>query len=126
MIEKPDTERLDIQKHPWVRALDLSLYLILGFSLVTFAAMNNFFVSRCGGHPGAKKNACIANLKQMDGAKRTWALEYKIPSGRQPTDLALFGTNRYMRLKPSCPSGGEYSTKSIGEKPLCSISGHTI
>jgi hypothetical protein len=126
MIEEPDSEGKRRPKGPWVRALELSIYLILGSCLFTFATMNNFFVSRCGGHPTAKKNACISNLMQIQGAKHTWAFEWKKPAVTKVTDGDLFGTGLYLRDKPQCPSGGSYSLRRTGQKPRCSVLGHTL
>ena len=39
--------------------------------LLAAIAIPNFVKARTA----SQKNACIANLKQMDGAKATWALE---------------------------------------------------
>jgi hypothetical protein len=70
--------------------------------------------------------SCIAKLKNIHGAKQTWALEQKKTTEDVPTDADLFGPNAYMREKPQCPQGGHYTLGRVGEYPRCSISGHTL
>lgn len=75
----------------------------------------------------AKRNACIANLKILDGAKFGWSLEMKQPTNAVPTvaDLAhiLIGGKL-----PTCPTGGIYTLGAINEPPRCSHAdkGHTL
>ena len=64
----------------------------------------------------------MANLKQIDGAKATWALEQKKVTGDTVTDSDLFGASAYIRDKPLCPGGGTYTLDVIGNKPSCSLS----
>ncbi len=75
------------------------------------------------------KNACIANLKQIDGAKATWALEMKKANTDTPLPTELYGAVNYIRDEPGCPAGGSYLPKPVQEKPTCSQSttmGHTL
>lgn len=74
----------------------------------------------------SKVNACIANLKQIDGAKQTWALEYHKPLGVMATDADLFGPDRYIPTKPVCPGKGTYTAGKVGEDSQCSIKGHSL
>ncbi len=71
----------------------------------------------------AAKCACIANLKQIEGAKATWALEFKKTQADMPGDKDLFGSGRYIPVKPNCPQGGSYRIGAVGQKPACSIGG---
>jgi prepilin-type N-terminal cleavage/methylation domain-containing protein len=76
----------------------------------------------------SQKNACIANLKQVDGAKATWALEMKKNTTDTPGDTDLFGATLYIKDKPSCPGGGTYSLLDVGSKVTCSLTtaGHSL
>jgi prepilin-type N-terminal cleavage/methylation domain-containing protein len=74
----------------------------------------------------AQKQACINNLKAIDGAKRIWALEMKKSDSDVPSDTDLFGPGKNIEKKPECPAGGTYEIRSVGEKPTCSIPDHTI
>ena len=90
--------------------------------LLAAIAIPNFIKAR----EASQKNACIANLKQIDGAKNTWALETKQVSSAVPTDTDLFGTTLYIREKPGCPANGTYSLLAVSSKPTCDITGHTL
>ena len=71
----------------------------------------------------SQTNACIANLKQIEGAKATWALEQKKSNTDTPVDGDLFGATLYIRLKPECPGGGTYALLQVDAKPTCTIVG---
>jgi prepilin-type N-terminal cleavage/methylation domain-containing protein len=92
--------------------------------LLAAIAIPNFVKARTA----SQKSACIANLKQVDGAKATWALEQKKNNTDTPTDGDLFGTSSYIRQKPECPAGGTYGLLAVDSKPTCSKSadGHTL
>src|SRR6266496_6340869 len=67
--------------------------------LLAAIAIPNFVKARTA----SQKNACIANLKQISGAKHCWALENKKTSTDVPVDSDLFGSTSYIRVKPECP-----------------------
>jgi prepilin-type N-terminal cleavage/methylation domain-containing protein len=90
--------------------------------LLAAIAIPNFIKAR----EASQKNACIANLKQIDGAKNTWALEQKKVNSDSPGDSDLFGSTLYIKEKPACPANGTYTLGNVGDKPICSITGHTI
>ena len=90
--------------------------------LLAAIAIPNFIKAR----EASQKNACIANLKQIDGAKNTWALEQKKVNADVPVDSDLFGTTLYIREKPSCPANGTYNLLSVVTKPTCTTAGHTL
>jgi prepilin-type N-terminal cleavage/methylation domain-containing protein len=85
--------------------------------LLAAIAIPNFVKARAA----SQKNACIANLKQMDGAKATWALEQKKVNTDTPQDSDLFGTTQYVRDKPECPGGGSYTLNDVQTRPTCSL-----
>lgn len=73
----------------------------------------------------AQRNTCINNLRMIDGAKQTWALE----NNKTASDVPSWSDLRpYLgrRGNPKCPQGGEYVIGSVGEKPRCSIPGHEL
>ena len=92
--------------------------------LLAAIAIPNFVKARTA----SQKNACIANLKQLDGAKSTWALEQKKVNTDSPDDTDLFGATQYIRDKPACPGGGTYALNQVDTKPTCtqSSAGHTL
>jgi hypothetical protein len=125
MDNESDAEVEARQQRRWNYAWIISTFLILGSGLFTFAVKNNFFGYGCI-HRTSLKNVCIGNLKQIDGAKSTWALENKKPPGAVVVDGDLFGRTLYIRDKPQCPSGGTYSLRRTGQKPRCTIPEHII
>ena len=72
------------------------------------------------------RNACIANLKQIQSAKTTWMLDRRKTTNDVPTDRDLFGPTRYIKCKPTCLGGGEYSIGHVGENPKCSVNAHAL
>jgi prepilin-type N-terminal cleavage/methylation domain-containing protein len=90
--------------------------------LLAAIAIPNFIKAR----QASQKAACIANLKTIDGAKATWALEQKKTNTDVPTDTDLFGATTYIREKPSCPAGGTYSLNQVDAKPTCTVPDHAF
>ena len=92
--------------------------------LLAAIAIPNFIKAR----EASQKNACIANLKQIEGAKATWALEQKKTNADTPQDSDLFGSALYIREKPACPANGTYAPNNVATKATCTqtAAGHTI
>lgn len=71
----------------------------------------------------AGKNACILNLRQIDGAMEQWAVNNSIPIGTVPSssqDEDIYG---YVDGGiPACPSGGDYTIHAIGALPQVTCS----
>src|SRR5713101_3885223 len=80
--------------------------------LLAAIAIPNFVKARTS----SQKSACIANLKQIDGAKATWALENKKNNSDTPLTTDLFGATLYIRDQPSCPGGGVYTLNPVDTK----------
>ena len=74
----------------------------------------------------AARQACINNLKAIEGAKNIWALDMKKTDSDVPTDADIFGPGKYIDPKPPCPAGGTYDLRSVGEKPTCSVPDHAL
>jgi prepilin-type N-terminal cleavage/methylation domain-containing protein len=93
--------------------------------LLAAIAIPNFVKARTA----SQKNSCIANLKQIDGAKATWALENKKVNTDTPVDSDLFGSTSYVKDTPLCPGGGTYTLGTVASKPTCTLSatdGHSL
>jgi prepilin-type N-terminal cleavage/methylation domain-containing protein len=84
--------------------------------LLAAIAIPNFIKAR----EASQRNACIANMKQIDGAKATWALENKKVSSDACalTDISGDAT-KMIRETPLCPAGGAYTTGTVGDKTVC-------
>ena len=72
-----------------------------------------------------ERDACIANLKQIDAAKLQWALENNKTEDAIPTAQDLLP---YFKdgVFPVCPSGGTYTINAVALAPTCSIPGHAL
>lgn len=79
--------------------------------LLAAIAIPNFIKAR----QVSQKNACISNLKQIDGAVNTWALETGQTSGVTPTAGAIYGATLYIKVEPTCPAGGTYNWSTVGD-----------
>jgi prepilin-type N-terminal cleavage/methylation domain-containing protein len=92
--------------------------------LLAAIAIPNFVKARTA----SQKNACIANLKQIDGAKATWALEQKKTSSATPAETDLFGPDAYIKDKPACAGGGTYTLNDVNTKTACTLAtdGHSL
>ena len=94
-------------------------------ALLAAIAIPNFVKARAAG----QRSACIANLKQIDGAKATWALEMKKQTTDSPANSELFGSTAYVRVQPGCPASGTYTIDTVANQPTCSLGtsdGHTL
>jgi hypothetical protein len=96
---------------------------ILGVGIAAFVRARNTSAS----------NACINNLRQLDGIKEQWALESSKTTNDVPTWEAI---RPYLPkwqqdsrpIGPVCPQGGTYSLGRVTDPPTCSIGGpdHTL
>ena len=98
----------------------LVLFPVIG--LLAAIAVPNFVKAR----DASMRSSCVVNLKTIDGAKMTWALENKKEQTDTPTDAELFGGKKYIREKPTCPKGGTYTINPVGSKPTCTVPDHTF
>ena len=84
--------------------------------LLAAIAIPNFVKARAA----SQKNTCIANMKQVDGAKATWALEAKKANADTPAPGDLFGSDKYIRVAPQCPSANlDYGLTAVDQKQVC-------
>ena len=94
--------------------------------LLAAIAIPNFIKARAT----SQQNACINNLKQIDGAISEWALETGQSNGASVASVQT--VSAYIKLNaansvPTCPAGGSYSTSTVGATPqvACSLSSLT-
>jgi hypothetical protein len=89
----------------------------LFIGLIVIVVIPNFI----GDNRISPANACINNLRQIDGAKNEWALEHNAKTNDIVTINQL--TNYlYHGIMLKCPSGGIYTIGKVGENPTCSLS----
>jgi prepilin-type N-terminal cleavage/methylation domain-containing protein len=89
--------------------------------LLAAIAIPNFVKARST----AQKNACVNNLRQIDGAKEQWALENRKSTGDAITQTEV---DAYLKgnTTPICPANGTYTYAAVGSNPTCNITGHTL
>ena len=85
--------------------------------LLATIAIPNFVKARTT----AQMNACINNLRQIDGAVQQWALDTKADENAAVTYDQIKG---YMRNAVVCPAGGKtfsdsYQLGTINDRPTC-------
>ena len=68
-------------------------------ALLASIAVPNYLKSRAI----AQRTTCVGNLRQIDGAIQSWALEARKQAGQPVTAEDIKG---YLRNQVSCPSGG--------------------
>jgi hypothetical protein len=69
---------------------------------------------------------CIANLKMIAGATETWALQNHKTMNDIPTWSELVGPSRSFVTQPTCQLGGTYTLRPVGQKPRCTVLGHSL
>ncbi|MDB6129456.1 MAG: type secretion system protein [Verrucomicrobiales bacterium] len=93
--------------------------------LLAAIAIPNFVRARTK----AQENACINNLRQIDGAIQQWALENKKGTNAAVTHTDLTG---FLKTPPTCPAGGtsfahDYTLSTVATTPLCAVvATHTL
>ena len=94
--------------------------------LLAAIAIPNFMKARAT----SQQNACINNLRQIDGAINEWALETGQSNGATVSSVST--VSAYIKLNsnnsvPGCPAGGTYATTTVGANPqvACSLSSLT-
>ena len=81
--------------------------------LLAAIAIPNFVKAR----ETSQKNACVNNLRQIDGAKDQYALEAKLSTGGACDMAAILP---YLKREPKCPVGdAAYTVSVIGTTPAC-------
>ena len=90
--------------------------------LLAAIAIPNFVKARAT----SQANACINNMRQIDGAAQQWALE----KGKKTLDTINMAVDLtpYIKLNsassiPVCPAGGSYTVGAVGAIPqvTCSL-----
>lgn len=89
--------------------------------LLAAIAIPNFSKARST----AQRNACINNLRQIDGAKELWATENRKSDGDVPSDADVAAYIKGNAM-PLCPANGQYTVGPISKNPTCDVPGHTL
>ena len=90
--------------------------------LLAAIAIPNFIKAR----ETAQRNACIANLKQIQGAAQVWAIDTGAASDASATSAVLVPND--LKAWPKCGTSSSVAT-TVSGTPTCPTSGsvgHTI
>ena len=95
--------------------------------LLAAIAIPNFVKARTT----AQTNACIANLKQIQGAIEQWALETKQgpASAVTLTDISGSSSNyikQAVNTELKCPASGTYAVTTVSVNPTCTVVSHSL
>jgi prepilin-type N-terminal cleavage/methylation domain-containing protein len=90
--------------------------------LLAAIAIPNFVRARTT----SQKNACINNLRQLDGAKQQWALENKATTTPVQSDVQPYLGRGTTGTYPLCPANGTYTLGDLQTAPTCSVATHVL
>ena len=93
------------------------MVVVMVIGLLAAIAIPNFIKARST----SQTNACISNLRQIDGAIHVWALEQKKDLAAK---VAFSDISSYMKGAVICPSGGttfanSYTIVDVSTKAVC-------
>ena len=106
------------------------LIVIVFVTLFATAELRALLAARhVGNGHGSQQNACINNLRIIDGAKGSWALELHkqitdIPTARDIQPYMGRGSDGQLPICPADPKhtfDTSYSMNNVGSKPTCKI-----
>jgi len=101
-------------------SIALGVFLV---PMMAAIAIPNFVKAR----DTAMRIGCINNLRQIDSAKQQWALANQKDAAAIPTTTELDAMLTDMKMADlKCLKQGTYTINSVGEKPTCSIPGHSL
>jgi prepilin-type N-terminal cleavage/methylation domain-containing protein len=90
--------------------------------LLAAIAIPNFVKARTT----SQKNACINNLRQIDGAKQQWALENNQGASVTPTEAQIcpylgraVSSATFILANVLCPINGAYTIGNLNTAPVC-------
>jgi type II secretory pathway pseudopilin PulG len=92
--------------------------------LLAAIAIPNFVRARTT----SQTNACINNLRQLDGAKQQWALETKQLSTVVPPSASItpYLGRGSAGTFPTCPANGTYAVLAVNVPPTCTVANHML
>lgn len=106
-------------REDWFNGTVIFLFVVLAGAYARLDPHGVFV--RKGPSPG---NACINNLRQLDGAAEQWRLENNRTTNEFPTpaQAAIYIKGGI----PVCPASGVYRFNTTNGLPTCSIAGHVL
>jgi hypothetical protein len=119
MTSEPDKNAPQVKSH-WVFVV-----VLLAITMVCFLVVLSLHVHRL--NASSWRYVCKSQLKQIDGAKATWADDRHITNENTVVPVTeLYGRTNYILHEEFCPQGGTYQIGLLGQKPRCTLPGHTL
>ena len=114
--------KIKCSRNPGFTLVEIMIVVAI-IGLLAAIAIPNFIKARTT----SQQNACINNLRQIDGAIQQWALENKKDAAAKVTFDDISG---YLKNSVICPSGGtafsdSYKVVDVATKPVCQKLGAT-
>jgi len=103
----------------------VELMIVVGIiGLLAVIAIPNFVRARTS----SQVNACINNLRQIDGAKQQWALENHLLSTATPAQASItaYLVHGSAGGWPACPANGSYTMNPVSTPATCNIANHVL
>jgi prepilin-type N-terminal cleavage/methylation domain-containing protein len=91
------------------------MIVVLIIAVLLAIAIPNFMKAR----DTSRAKACVSNLRQIDTAKMQWAMDSIPPKIGTDTPGATDLYPTYVKVKPTCPAGGEYTINAVDTNPTC-------
>lgn len=102
------------------------MIVVLIIGLLAAIAIPSFVRAR----DRARTNSCINNLRQIEYAKETWAMEQTDPAALQNVafgdDHEAWEAIRGGWAAVACPAGGTIQANALGVTPTCTETGHVL
>jgi prepilin-type N-terminal cleavage/methylation domain-containing protein len=119
--KRPDMKAKTIRKLGFTLVEIMIVVAIIG--LISAIAIPSWVRARST----SQQNACINNLRQIDGAKQQWALEFKVLPGVTPnvTDIQPYMGRGTVGGTPTCPQDSSqtfatsYNVGPVSTAPTC-------
>ena len=101
------------------RLIEIAVIVVL--VVVGFLAFRTYLLRTMFPRATSSVNACINNLRQIDGAVQQWALETKASA---TTKVVASDILPYLKSAVVCPAGGtlfsdSYTIDDVATKPTC-------